>query len=414
MNKKRVGILLAGAMLTGTIAGAGSVNVWADDKPQLTVMISNSNDPWNEAVTQMVVDHFPEYDITIKNWNESTVEQTVKTAYAADQAVDVVGYWPTYMKKFEGTGIPLDLTSYMDADEEWKNGFPEGALATGTTDEGLLCIPNTTNYPIFQVNKNIFDEAGIEIPDVLTWDEFMDICEKIKAAGKTPVTVQSEWAGWFVRNALLQCWDDKEELDAFIAGDVSFKNEKVVKAMDNIAEMYTSDYVYPGGIEAVTTSADDAKSAFINGEAAIFCNVVSNASSVAEQVGDKFELAVVSWPSMASSEDMYNLLGSSFGYMAMSNTKYPDEAVEVIKYLTSTEVLQAVADAGGIVTNVNVTSSDENYSLYSRYAGNVYPDEVINLSSEIFDNLVYSEPSNYLFNGEAALDELEVLREAAK
>ena len=72
-----------------------------------------------------------------------------------------------------------------------------------------------------------------------------------------------------------------------------------------------------------------------------------------------------------------------------------------------------MADQGSIVANKNVTSDDANYQLYSRDADKVYPDEVINLSSEIFDNLVYNEPANYLFNGESALDELEALREAA-
>lgn len=440
MKKKWISILLCGIMAVSCLMGCGSSgntdnsgssqtesgneetsNTASEDKAEasssggteLTVMITNSVDPWAETVKKMVEEHFTEYNITFKNWDEPTVEQTVKTAYAADQAIDVVMYWPTYMKKFEGTGIPMDLTPYMEADAEWKNSFSEGALDVGTTDEGLLAIPYMSNYPVFQVNKSIFDEAGIELKDDMSWDEFMDVCEQIKAFGKTPVTVQSEWAGWFVRNAYLQCWDNKDELDKFIAGEVSFKDERAVAAMNNIADMYNSDYVYPGGKEAVTTTADDAKAAFLNGDAAIFCNVVANCQTVSEEVGDKFEIGICSWPSMAPSEDMRNLLGSSSGYMIMSNTKHPDEAVEILKYLTSKEVLQVLADMGTIVPNTQVTSTDANYQLYSKDSSKVYPDEVINLSSEIFDNLVYNEPSNYLYNGEAALDELEALREAA-
>lgn len=438
MKKKALSILLCSIMAFGCLAGCGdSAQKKETEKntaeteaetaakeeteaaktkaggPELTLMITNSTDPWAETVKEMVEKKFPDYSLTFKNWDEPTVEQTVKTAFAADQAMDVVMYWPTYMKKFEGTGIPMDLTEYMEADTEWKEGFTDGILEVGKTKEGLLAIPNTTNYPMLQVNKKLFEDAGVEFKDVMTWDEFMAACEKIKASGKTPVAVQQEWAGWFVRNALLQCWDNKEELDSFIAGEVPFTDERVKNAMDNIADMYNSDYVYPGGKEAVTTSADDAMAAFINGDAAIFCNVVANAQSVSEKVGDRFELGVISWPSMAKTDDMNNLLGSAGGYMIMSNTKYPDEAVDILKYLTGTEVLQAMADQGSIVANKNVTSDDANYQLYSRDADKVYPDEVINLSSEIFDNLVYNEPANYLFNGESALDELEALREAA-
>ncbi len=409
-TKRIISIALAGVMAFGLVPAA---TVLADDKAELTLMIDCPTDPWREDLVKMVQEKFPDYKLTIKTWDEGTVEQTIKTAYAADQAVDVSVYWPTYMKKFEGTGIPMDLTEYLEADQDWKNSFAEGSLEVGTTQEGVLAVPKDTAYPIFQVNKGIFEEAGIEVPEGLSWDEFTEVCEKIKGIGKTPLAVQSDWAGWFVRNAYMQCWDNEEELDAFIAGEVSFKDEKAVAAMDKIADMYNNDYVYPGGKEAVTTSPDDALAAFVNGDVAIYCNVVGNAASVAGKVGDKFEIGVVSWPSLAKTEDMYKLLGSCGGYMIMSNTKYPDEAVEVLKYLTGDEVQQMIADYGGIVTNVNVTSEDANYQLYSKDADKVYPDEVINLSSEIFDNIVYNQPSNYLYNGEAALDELEALREAA-
>lgn len=154
MKTKLVHWLLAAVLLTGSLTGCGgSGNGSAtqsaqggndaaqsaqsgngEAKPEvksevkLTIMIDAPADPWNEKVVQMVVDRFPEYQIISKTWNESTVEQTIKTAYAANQAIDVVLYWPTYMKKFEGTGIPMDLTKYLEQDPEWKNSFVEGTL----------------------------------------------------------------------------------------------------------------------------------------------------------------------------------------------------------------------------------------------------------------------------------------------
>lgn len=404
---------LIGVLGVSTVIAATPSTVSAAEKVTLTLMIQSPVDPWQEELGKMVAEKFPDYDLTFKTWDEGTAEQTIKTAYAADQSIDVVGYWPTYMKKFEGTGIPLDLTDYLDADSEWKASFGDTSLEIGTTEEGILAVPVNMSYPMFQINTSIFEAAGIEIPESMTWDEFTDICAKIKESGKTPVSVQSDWAAWFVRNALMQCWGSTEEMDSFIAGEISFKDKKVVSAFEKVADLFNNDYVYPSGKEAVTTSADDALSAFVNGDVGIYCNVNGNAASVAEKVGDNFEIAVASWPTMASSEDATHILGSAFGYMVMSNTKFPDEAVEVLKYITGTEVQQMIADMGGIVINTNVKSPDANYQLYSKDGDKIYPDEVINLSSEIFDNIVYNEPSNYLYNGEAALDELDALREAA-
>lgn len=420
MKKRILSMLLVAVLMATCVLGCGKSSTKegkgkdSNGKVKLTCMIYAKTDPFCDTVKKMVIDHFPQYDITIKTWDEPTVEQTVKTAFAADQAIDVVSYWPTYMKKFEGTGIPLNLGPYLEKDKEWKEGFAEGTLDVGKTSEGILAVPNGTSYPVLQYNREIFKEAGVEEVDRMSWDEFVNACEKIKKTGKAPISVQTGWACWFVRNALMQCWDNNDELDKFIAGEIPFKDKKVVEAMDKVADLFNSDYVYPAGKEAVTTSEDDALAAFVNGDAAMYCNIVNGCTQTSEKVGSKFETGVTSWPSMAKDESMYHLLGSSNGYMVMSNTKHPKEAVEVVTYLTSQEVLQAVADSGVIVTNVNVTSSDENYKLYSRDASKVYPDEVINLSSEIFDNIVYNQPSNYLFQGDAALDELEGLREATK
>lgn len=411
--KKAMSLGLAGIMGLSVAVPYSAMSVAASDQVELTIMVQSAVDPWQEELGKMIEEKFPDYSLTLKAWDEGTAEQTIKTAYAADQAIDVVGYWPTYMKKFEGTGIPLDLTEYLEADPEWKASFGETALEIGTTDEGILAVPSNTSYPMIQINKSIFEEVGIEVPESMTWDEFTDICAKIKEAGYTPLSVQSDWAGWFVRNALMQCWENDAELDSFIAGEISFKDERVVAAFDKIADLYNNDYVYPGGKEAVTTTADDALGAFVNGDVAMYCNVNGNAANATDKVGDSFEIAVSSWPGMAATDDMNHILGSAFGYMVMSNTKYPDEAVEVLKYITGDEVQQMIADMGGIVVNQNVVSDDANYQLYSKDADKIYPDEVINLSSEIFDNIVYNEPSNYLYNGEAALDELEALREAA-
>lgn len=411
--RKAMGLGLAGIMGLSVAVPYSATEAEASDNVSLTLMVQSAVDPWQEELGKMIEEKFPDYDITLRMWDEGTIEQTIRTTYAAGQAIDVVGYWPTYMQKFEGTGIPMDLTEYLDADPEWAASFGETGLEVGTTDEGILAVPSNTSYPLIQINTSIFEEAGVEVPEEMSWDEFVDICSKIKEAGYTPLSVQSDWAGWFVRNALMQCWDNDEELDSFIAGEISFKDERVVEAFDKIAELYTSDYVYPGGIEAVATSADEALASFVNGDVAMYCNVNGNSAAAVDNVGENFEIAVCSWPSMAATEDMDHILGSAFGYMIMSTTQYPEEAVEVLKYITGDEVQQMIADMGGIVVNQNVTSDDENYQLYSKDANKIYPDEVINLSSEIFDNIVYNEPSNYLYNGEAALDELESLREAA-
>ena len=55
---------------------------------------------------------------------------------------------------------------------------------------------------------------------------------------KSGAAVQTEYACWLVRNAVMQTWDTDEELDKWNAGEVSFKDPKIVAAFDKIKDVY--------------------------------------------------------------------------------------------------------------------------------------------------------------------------------
>lgn len=54
-------------------------------------------------------------------------------------------------------------------------------------------VPYATNASGILYNKDMFEELDISIPE--TWDELMEVCEKIKTAGKTPLelTFADNW-----------------------------------------------------------------------------------------------------------------------------------------------------------------------------------------------------------------------------
>ena len=144
----------------------------------------------------------------------------------------------------------------------------------------------------------------------------------------------------------------------------------------------------------------------------MFANTNNQCGIAKEAANGAFDVEIISWPNMGK-EDMNYLLGGSDGFFITANTKYPDKAVEVLKYLTSTEGLQMYADTGNVVPVKGIESADPDYELYGVDAAKVYPTEPIGISPEMFDYIVYNTPSNYLFYGDTCLDELEALRVAA-
>ena len=101
------------------------------------------------------------------------------------------------------SGKVADLTPYFEADPEWKALFDETSLEFNTVDGKIYGVPVSKEISYIYYNKDLFTQAGIEAPEVAfaDWDAFFAACDKLKAAGITPVGDQSvdECADWHKR-----------------------------------------------------------------------------------------------------------------------------------------------------------------------------------------------------------------------
>lgn len=418
MKKRLFAALLAGLMVI-SMAGCGSsdkeTKKESGGKQDLVIMITNPGEV-NEQVEQMLVDKLGDkYNIVSKTWNAANVEQTVKTAAAANEQIDLVQYWPNQMNSFTSVDMATDLTEYMD--DDWKAIFNEGALDIGTYDGKLYNIPYKTVYPAVIVDYEVTRAAGIEdseIKEQMTWDEFLDLCRRIEEnTDASGAGVQAEYTCWLVRNALMQVWDTDEELDAWNAGEVSFKDPKVIEAMDMVKAVFDEGLFYPGeGALAVT---QDQLYGAMSSHKIGFTFFPSTAVKVALDNSGITDYIICDYPAMGDNPTN-PLLGGCDGYFIPTCAKNVDGAVEAMKYLTSEEVNTFRAEGGQVTTGKVSEAADIDQQLMediSRCNDQIYPTEIINVSVELSDYLQNQMPANYIYNGEAALDELEALREAA-
>lgn len=411
MKKKKI-ITLWMIVILGMLAVG--VHCFALEKKQdLVMIIASANSETSKKAERMAIEKFgSKYNIIAKGWDERTIAQTVKTAAAADIQLDLVQYWPGYMNTFISAGLALDLTPYMD--KEWASRFKENALEIGTYDGKLYNVPYNTVYPLIIVNTDITDAAGIKIPDQWSWEEFVKACrivkEKTNAYG---AGINKNWACWLTRNALLQMWDTNEEVDAWNAGQISFKDKRVIKTMEKVKSVFDEDLFYPGGTAALALSLDQANAAFSQGRYAFMFTVNTIAAKTIENTGIE-NYKIVDWPFMGKNPKK-PLLGGSDGYFIPACAKNVEGAVEVMKYLTSEEVL-AVRLRDGQIPPVKITNTDvdpEFLTAISRCINQIYPTEIINLSSELNTYICNEMPANHVFYGKSALDELETMRKAA-
>ncbi len=95
------------------------------------------------------------------------------------------------------SGKVADLTPYFDADPEWEALFDETSLEFNMVDGKIYGVPVSKEISYIYYNKDLFAQAGIEAPEVAyaDWNAFFEACDKLKAAGITPVGIRRIRAG---------------------------------------------------------------------------------------------------------------------------------------------------------------------------------------------------------------------------
>lgn len=171
------------------------------------------------------------------------------------------------------SGKVADLTPYFDADPEWKALFDETSLEFNTVDGKIYGVPVSKEISYIYYNKELFQQAGIEAPETAyaSWDEFFEACDKLKAAGITPVGMDTADSGWLTNlwmSALIGT--DGEAGNAWMNSmyPTDFNTPEVEAATETIQRMF-KEYTTA---DAVGGKYDPMATHFFNGEVAMFPN----------------------------------------------------------------------------------------------------------------------------------------------
>ena len=89
----------------------------------------------------------------------------------------------------------------------------------------------------FWYNKELFAQAGIDAPPT-TWDEFLDVVQRLKDAGITPIAVggQDRWPAHFYLAYLILRIGGQEAIEE-IAANRSFDHPAVIEAGNQLQRL---------------------------------------------------------------------------------------------------------------------------------------------------------------------------------
>ena len=277
-EKKVLTVVMMMAMTVSLIAGCGGKEKEADFE-----------------------DAHPDVDIEYENTSVQAIKEKLSVLAAGGDLPDIFFAWGgECLNRFSRAGRTLDLTPYMEDDPEWRDSFLPSFLSSSVYDGKNYAVPYRSSVLYMLYSKQVFADNNLDVPE--TWDEFIDVCERLKANEVTPIAFgnSDKWyTMWYVGQ--------------FNANYVD-------------AGTRTSDYnpesgafTDPGYTKAVQTFLD------LDDKGYLGTNVNSQDYY---QVREEF----------ASGDETSSIVtGGSENYAVSAECKHPDEAVAFLKFMTSKE-----------------------------------------------------------------------------
>ena len=204
--KKMMAVLSVMAISTGMLAGcgqsAGETKSEASNGGDVTIKFVHKF-PEEQRMTffKDIVSQFEEANpgihIEMTAYGDEEIKDKTRVLLGSADAPDIYFTWSgERITQYVDSGNALDISKYLEEDSEWKDSFNQAILDCCNKNGSYWAIPWDYSCKEMVYNKKIFAEAGVtDVPQ--TWNELLDVCQKIKDAGYTPIALGNQYP-WVV------------------------------------------------------------------------------------------------------------------------------------------------------------------------------------------------------------------------
>ena len=344
---------------TGTDSGAAAASgdveeiTWMfwDDLNATEDLISLG---YKDVLDRFNADYAGQYHVTAITTNLEEYYPKLNALVASGETPDVFIVSPgANLTDYVTPGVTADLTSILkDENPDWYASFSGGVFDKQTYDGKIYAIPTNMAAACVFYNTEIFDEVGVTVPT--TYDELLAACDKIQAAGYTPITISAgtAWCLSMLAGYLCDREGGPDNLDAINAGTGSWLDPSFLAAGEKMVEL--SQYFQR---TAAGDTNDVATAAFYNGEAAMLIQgswVIGQINGANPEFEDK--CGVFQFPGIPGGADPNRIIAKTDSLSMSSKTEHKDACVALMKYFTDDTAQKYTAEVGGKIpiTNVDV------------------------------------------------------------
>lgn len=328
----RGGVLLASTVLQGCGAkqdNSGKVEIeLLQYKPEATKFFDKIAEEFNST--------HDDIHLTISSPNDAMT--ILKTRLIREDYPDIVGIGGDMnYSYFVDSDILADVSDYEGL-KKIKPAYVE--ILEGlefVPTEGTFGVPYVANAAGVLYNREMFQEHGWEIPE--TWDEFMTLCEDIKAAGIQPLYFgfKDTWTCLAPWNALAVDLAPADVCKQVNRGETTF-TEEYREISEKMLEMlaYGQDGPFAYGY-------NDACTAFANGESAMY-TIGSYAVPQIKSVNPDMDIDSFVMPGSDDKDGNILNSGVDLQFCVTKECKNKEAAYEVLDFFLEHDSVQKYLD----------------------------------------------------------------------
>ncbi len=343
------------------------------------------------------------YKLAVEEWeaatgnivedSSATSDETFKSRviinFEAGSEPDVLFFFNGVdSNQFVEQGRVVSIDEIREVYPDYASNMKDDMLGASPVDGVNYSVPVNGYWEGMFVNKEVLEAAGVPVPTTeTTYEEFLEACEQIKAAGYTPIAaslldIPHYWFEYAIYN-----FQDAATHNTIPTSVDDEYGQAWVNGLNDIKDLYERGF-FPEN----TLTATDAETfqMFLTDRAAFLIDGSWKIGSITEAVEDTENFTVINIPGKNQRASTDEIGGLSMGYFitrkAWDNEFKREAAVSFVSHMTSDDAVSRFAgvNATALKNGVTVDTSEFN-SL--QIAAMEYAASFTGISPAVQDNL---------------------------
>lgn len=320
--------------------------------------------------------------------SDETFKSRITTDFETGSEPDVLFFFNGVdSNRFVEQGKVVSVDEIRKEYPDYASNMKDDMLGASPVDGKNYSIPVNGFWEGMFVNKEVLKKAGVDVPTKdTTWDEFLQMCEKIKKAGYTPIAaslleIPHYWFEYSIYN-----FDSPTTHNTVPAKVDDAAGKAWVSGLEDIKTLYEKGY-FPAN--TLTAKDDETFQLFTNDKAAFLCDGSWKVGGIESAVKDPENYTVTYVPGKGDRKSTDIIGGISMGYYitkkAWDDPEKRAAAVDFVEYMTSDEMVSKFAGTG-VTALKNGTTPADNMTALSKDAV-TFSAGVTAISPAVQDNL---------------------------